>query len=34
MAATSMSIVPLIIVFLAFQKHFIKSMLTSGLSGK
>ncbi|MDF2668947.1 MAG: ABC-type sugar transport system, permease component [Paenibacillus sp.] len=34
MAATSMAIVPLIIIFAVFQKHFIKSMLTSGLSGK
>ncbi|SDE49124.1 multiple sugar transport system permease protein [Paenibacillus sp. UNCCL117] len=34
MAATTMAIVPLIIVFGVFQKHFIKSMLTSGLSGK
>ncbi|WP_127579553.1 carbohydrate ABC transporter permease [Paenibacillus koleovorans] len=34
MAATSMAIIPLVIVFAVFQKHFIKSMLTSGLSGK
>lgn len=33
MAATSMAIVPLIIVFGVFQKYFIKSMLTSGLGG-
>lgn len=34
MAATSMAIVPLIVVFAVFQNYFIKSMLTSGLSGK
>ena len=34
MAATTMAIVPLIIVFLLVQKQFIKSMLTSGLGGR
>lgn len=34
MAAASMAIAPLIIIFLLFQRHFIKSMLTSGLAGK
>ncbi|WP_188994080.1 carbohydrate ABC transporter permease [Paenibacillus nasutitermitis] len=34
MAATTMAIVPLIIMFLLVQKIFIKSMLNSGLGGR
>ena len=34
MAATTMAITPLIIMFLIVQKQFIKSMLTSGLGGR
>lgn len=34
MAATTMAITPMIILFLIVQKQFIKSMLTSGLGGR
>ncbi|KUO74212.1 MAG: hypothetical protein APF77_08610 [Clostridia bacterium BRH_c25] len=34
LAGTTISIVPVIIVFLLFQKYFVKGMLTSGFGGK
>lgn len=34
MAGTSLAIIPLIIIFLIFQRYFISGMLTSGLTGK
>lgn len=34
LAGTTLAIVPLIIVFLFFQRYFVSSMLTSGLAGK
>jgi multiple sugar transport system permease protein len=33
MAANVMSMIPLLIVFLAAQKYFIQSVATSGLKG-
>lgn len=34
MAGTSLAIIPLIAIFLIFQRYFISGMLTSGLTGK
>ena len=34
LAGTTLSIVPIIIVFLLFQKHFMASTMNSGFGGK
>ncbi|HHV81858.1 TPA: carbohydrate ABC transporter permease [bacterium] len=34
MAATTMAIIPLIVIFIIFQRYFISGMLTSGLTGR
>jgi ABC-type glycerol-3-phosphate transport system permease component len=34
LAGTTMAIVPVMIVFLIFQKYFVEGMVTSGFGGK
>jgi multiple sugar transport system permease protein len=34
MAATTLSIIPLIVIFMCFQRYFMAGILTSGLGGR